>query len=212
MENKKEKERRYRVIAFLNRQELDFLDDLEKDLYFHYGVNIPRVKLIANIIEVFREKDGGASKKELIDKMLNAESPKETKAEGEERRRYQRMQKNLSVGIKKLESLGPDIECRSENIGIGGLKIEVPFLEDSYVVNQNIELTINEPEKNQEPLKAFGKIIWMREKKNKPGFEIGIMLTYIRKEDRERFMGYLSKEEDKNQNLYDERTLKNEGD
>lgn len=57
MEEKKDQERLYRVVTFLNRQELDFLDILNKDIYFSNGINIPRTKLIEEIIEVFKSKD-----------------------------------------------------------------------------------------------------------------------------------------------------------
>ena len=36
------KARQYRVITFLTREELDFLDELEKDMYFTHGIHIPR--------------------------------------------------------------------------------------------------------------------------------------------------------------------------
>ncbi len=45
----------YRVVTFLDRAELDYLDDLAKDMYFKYGINIPRTKLIEEIIDAFKE-------------------------------------------------------------------------------------------------------------------------------------------------------------
>jgi len=35
----------YRVITFLNRKDLDFLDELEKDMFFTHGIHIPRAKI-----------------------------------------------------------------------------------------------------------------------------------------------------------------------
>jgi hypothetical protein len=52
----KETKSKYRVVASLKREALDFLDELEKDLYFIHGIHIPRAKLIEEIIETFREK------------------------------------------------------------------------------------------------------------------------------------------------------------
>ena len=52
-----EKKRHYRVVSFIERDELDFLDSLSKDIYFSYGINIPRTKLIQEIIEAFKEND-----------------------------------------------------------------------------------------------------------------------------------------------------------
>ena len=61
--------RHYKVITFLERNELEFLDKLERDLYFEYGVNIPRTKLVEEIINMFmakEEKDRQAIEQELI--------------------------------------------------------------------------------------------------------------------------------------------------
>lgn len=52
MKNQDKPERRYRVVAFLNRGEMDFLDELDKDIYFKYGVKISRSKLIEEIMGV----------------------------------------------------------------------------------------------------------------------------------------------------------------
>jgi hypothetical protein len=60
---------KYRVVTFLKREELDFLDLLEKDIYFTQGIHIPRAKLIEEIIAAFSEKgavDKGAVEEELM--------------------------------------------------------------------------------------------------------------------------------------------------
>ena len=54
--SKENKKTNYRVSTFLSREELDFLDELEKDMYFTYGIHIPRATLIEEIIEGLREK------------------------------------------------------------------------------------------------------------------------------------------------------------
>ena len=51
----KNKKRHYRVVTFLDREELDYLDELAKDMYFKYGINIPRTKLIEEIIDAFKD-------------------------------------------------------------------------------------------------------------------------------------------------------------
>ncbi len=43
----------HRVVTFLNREELDFLDDLSKDILFSTGINIPRSKLLKNLVDIF---------------------------------------------------------------------------------------------------------------------------------------------------------------
>ncbi|MBN3040528.1 MAG: hypothetical protein JW867_05330 [Candidatus Omnitrophica bacterium] len=54
----------FRVVTFLNRRELDFLDELAKDIYFTHGIHIPRTKLIEEIIEAFNDSRS-ISKKDI---------------------------------------------------------------------------------------------------------------------------------------------------
>jgi hypothetical protein len=66
-----DRNQKYRVVTFLKREELDFMDTLEKDIYFTHGIHIPRAKLIEEIIEAFREKgtlDKGAVEEELMER------------------------------------------------------------------------------------------------------------------------------------------------
>jgi hypothetical protein len=55
----------YKVVSFLDREELDFLDDVVKDIYFNHGIKIPRAKLIEEIIEALKDKKDGDALKAL---------------------------------------------------------------------------------------------------------------------------------------------------
>lgn len=66
MEAKPKKELQYRVITFLSREELDYLDEVEKDIFFTYGIHIPRAKLVEEIIDAFKTKD----KKQAVEELL----------------------------------------------------------------------------------------------------------------------------------------------
>jgi len=46
------KEILYKVVAFLDRNELDFLDQVTKDLFFSTGKKVARCELIKEIIEL----------------------------------------------------------------------------------------------------------------------------------------------------------------
>lgn len=71
------KKTNYRVTTFLSRQGLDFLDELEKDIYFTHGIHIPRAKLIEEIIDSLREKDTKTSiEEELINKFNQEKNTK----------------------------------------------------------------------------------------------------------------------------------------
>ena len=43
----------HRVVTFLDRQELDFLDHITKDILFSKGMKIPRSALLKIIIDIF---------------------------------------------------------------------------------------------------------------------------------------------------------------
>lgn len=46
-----------RVMAFLNREQVDFLDKIGKDALFSTGSKLSRVKLISALIDLIRELD-----------------------------------------------------------------------------------------------------------------------------------------------------------
>ncbi len=181
----KKKEMLYRVVTFLNRDELDFLDTLVKDLYFKYRIKVPRAKLIEEVIGEFKDK-GTATKQELIDRILCLMHDKV------ERRQYPRLKTSMIVGFRRLESMDEYKKCVSENISMGGLKLDVPSVRQPVSINQVIELMLKSPGELGEPVKAMGRVAWVKEKKDAQGFEIGLMLTYVRKEDKERFTQYLN--------------------
>ena len=42
----------HKVVTFLNRQELDILDNISKDILFSKGVKVPRSTILKNIIDI----------------------------------------------------------------------------------------------------------------------------------------------------------------
>ena len=58
------RDRLYRVVTFLNRKSLEFLDSLIKDVYFDYGIKISRAKLIKQIVDSLNNK-GSEEKKSI---------------------------------------------------------------------------------------------------------------------------------------------------
>jgi len=63
----KEKEILHRVVTFLNREELDCLDNISKDILFSEGIKIPRSLLLKEIIDIFLlSKDSPESYEKLI--------------------------------------------------------------------------------------------------------------------------------------------------
>jgi len=43
----------HRVVTFLDRKELDFLDAICKDILFSKGIKIPRSVLLKNLVDIF---------------------------------------------------------------------------------------------------------------------------------------------------------------
>ncbi|MBN2097644.1 MAG: hypothetical protein JW714_04100 [Candidatus Omnitrophica bacterium] len=66
----------HRVVAFLTRDEIDFLDKISKDALFSVGNKLSRSKIISAIVNVIRKLQidgrGLSSKKELEAKVLKA--------------------------------------------------------------------------------------------------------------------------------------------
>lgn len=64
----------HRVITFLTRDELDFLDRIGKDALFSAGTKLSRSKIISAIVNVVRRLNidgrGLSSKKELENKII----------------------------------------------------------------------------------------------------------------------------------------------
>jgi len=51
----KEKLTTHRVVTFLTREELEFLDSLERDMMFSTGTHIPRSKIIEDMVDILRQ-------------------------------------------------------------------------------------------------------------------------------------------------------------
>ncbi len=192
MKNNNNQKKRRRVIALLTREEMEFLDKLGMDALFSTGSKLSRVEIIAALIDAamalgISTKDI-KNKKELVQRILD------TARTQPDRRKYPRLKENLIVGFRKMDSMERYKDATTEDISIGGFKIDVAFLEKPLSVNQVIEITIKEPQEKTRPIKAMGRVTWVRQKEDKHSHEIGVMLTYIKKEDEKRFMKCLGDE------------------
>ena len=78
----------HRVITFLTRDELDFLDKVGKDALFSAGTKLSRSKIISALVNVIRKLGidgcGLSSKKELESKVIKAMQDV-SKKEGEQK-------------------------------------------------------------------------------------------------------------------------------
>jgi hypothetical protein len=75
MKNTSEPEKRERVVTFLNRNEVDFLDKIGKDALFSTGVKLSRAKLSAWLIDLIKKLNISGknikSEKEFEERIFN---------------------------------------------------------------------------------------------------------------------------------------------
>ena len=51
----KRKQILHKIVSFINREELDFLDRICKDIYFSKKINVPRASILKEFIDIFME-------------------------------------------------------------------------------------------------------------------------------------------------------------
>jgi len=185
---------RKRVIAFLTRQEMEFLDKIGMDALFSTGFKLSRIDLISAVVTAVMESkvtgEGVASKDDLIKRILNG-IYREI-----ERRKFPRLKKTLNVKYRGLESMQPQKEHEVTDMSVAGLRISCTREEDLPQINQLIEVTIQDPDSKEEPVKAvkaIGRVIWVEKSPQKENFfEIGISLTYVNNKDKTTLEEFLS--------------------
>jgi len=74
--DKAERQKTHRVIALLNREQVDFLDELGKDALFSTGAKLSRTKIIYAMVNALRSLgitgEGVRTKDELEQKIVKA--------------------------------------------------------------------------------------------------------------------------------------------
>jgi len=179
-----------RVIALLTREEMEFLEKLSIDSLYSTGMRLTKVDIISALvraaIKLGVKGKGIAGKGELIRHIM------QLSGDVAERRAYPRIKTNLDVQFKKVEALDEYAVCQASDIGLGGLKLEFGPHQQVPVVHQVIELKLQDPkDPKSEAVRAIGRVVWIRENANGISFSAGLKLTYIRKADSGKFLGFL---------------------
>ena len=69
-------ELKHRVVAFLDREEMDYLDKLGKDALFSTGSKLPRTKIILALVDLIKKLningEGIRTEEDIIQKILNS--------------------------------------------------------------------------------------------------------------------------------------------
>ncbi len=189
---KKLADHKRRVIAFLDREEIEFLDKLSMDSSFSTGHKLSRVDIISALVRAAMamrlSASGIRSREELVERILNlSRTPIE-------RRKLPRIRKGLEVGFRALESLKGHYLTKTEDLGLGGFRMDLPEGKRNLAPHQLIEITLKDPVSSSAAVKAIGKVAWISQKEKEPGFEIGVKFAYMTEQDHERFKGFLSGE------------------
>jgi len=189
---KNHKAKRQRIIALLRREEMEFIERLGLDSLFSTGRKLSRVDIIAALIDAAMAL--GISAKDVKDKKELARRIVEAAWARPERRKYPRLKSELIAEFRRMDSMRDYKHSVMDNIGVGGFRIEVAFAGKPLSAGQTIEIAIRDPEGKTKAIKAIGRVAWINQKEDKHGHDMGVMLTYIKAEDREKFMEYLSDE------------------
>ena len=176
MNSNKTKTIKHRVIALLNREEIEFLEKLSMDALFSTGHKMSKTEIIAALVEAAMKRQvttkGISHKQELVERLIGLEDKKI------ERREYPRLKMGLLVGLKKADSLEEYKDRITKNVSLGGFMVELDALQEPYKVGEVMELTI----KDGEAFKALGRVTWINQNKETSRWEMGIQLLYIREE------------------------------
>lgn len=173
-----------RVVVNLNREEFEFIDKIGKDALFTTGKRLTNNKIIMAFINIMKEVKidgkGLSSCEELKERILVKLGARQ------DRRKYPRFKKEVKLSWRKLDSMAKYEEGKTIELGEGGFRIE---LDKKRKVGEVVEFTIHDPQDPNNPIKALGKIMWVKNRSDKTesGLEAGIQLTYLPIKDKERF-------------------------
>jgi len=187
MKNRETKEMKHRVIALLNREQMEYLDKISMDAMFSTGHKLTKVDIVAALVEAAKElgitgemmKDKDA----LIEQVLRKVSGQKS-----ERRQYPRLKNGMLVQMRMADSLEDYQNIKTQDISLGGFMIEMTRPIEPFKAGQLIEVMIKE----NEFIKALGRIIWINEKNDSFRIEMGVQLVYMKEEDLQRMKRNLS--------------------
>jgi len=176
------------------REELEFIEKLGMDALFSTNSKLSRVDIMAALVDAAMalgiSAEGVKNKKELAQRILDSVRSHP------ERREYPRLKRDLIVEFRRMDSMKNYHDSVVDDISAGGFKIEVAFGGRPLAINEVIEIAIRDPEQKDKVIKAIGRVAWIKQKEDKHGHDMGVMLTYIKEEDKEKFRQYLGDDAD----------------
>ena len=175
-----------RIVALLNKEEIEYVNRLSVDSYFSTGKRLTKVDIIAALVDAAMQMEVTGidvkDRQDLTKKILQAVT------NTIERRTYPRIKKCFDVNFRVLDSMQEYNAAKTVDLNLGGISIEInPDLIPE--INRVLEIVITD--ENGKGVKAMGKLCWIRRGENSEKMKAGIKLTYINKDDWETFKRYL---------------------
>ena len=186
MENTAQKEMTRRVVALLNKDEIEFLNQLSVDSFFSTGHRLTKVDIVSALVDATMQlgitclgvKDKVALTKKIVTAALTSA----------EKRGYPRVRKSLTIKFRPLETMQEFKDSTTDNISVGGISFDIPA-QHAPRINQMLEIIISDPEGGS--VKTIGRVAWVNTLDTKEKIKIGIKVTYVEKNDFEKFKEYL---------------------
>lgn|GEM_PF-2806177 len=183
-----------KIVVMLSAAEIAFAQQLMQEVFYPQAFTLSMSEVVEIVFSTVRECYNGArdhplAKDEIVKKILDQMHVRK------ERRKFLRLKKSFIAGFRKIETTTDFSIAETENVGLGGFKIDVPYLITPLACGQVIEISLKNSQENHEPLKGIGKVAWLKKKEHSNGYEIGIMLSHIKEEDKAKLQQFL--EEDK---------------
>ena len=193
--DKKNDNKRKRVIALLTRDEMEFLDRIGMDSLFSTGSRLSRIEIMSALVDAAKKLGitgkGAKNKYELLEKIIHMTTSQK------EDRQYPRLKKTIRIEFNRLDALKSQKEGVTKDISIGGFSVELDG-GNGYNVGDVLEVRFLNGETPEFLVRAIGRIVWKKELSH--GAELGVMITYIKKEDAAKFYSYLNEETDNGKN------------
>ena len=188
MEETTQKEITRRVVALLNKDEIEFLNQLSVDAFFSTGHRLTKVDIVSALVDATMQL--GISSLGVKDKTALTEKIVTAALSNAEKREYPRIKKSLNIKFRPLETIQEFKDSITESISAGGISFEIPA-QNAPRINQMLEIIISD--KKGGSVRAFGKVAWVNTLDTQERIKVGIKITYVEKADFEQFKQYLDR-------------------
>ena len=173
------------VMAHLDDDEMQYLQHMAMDESRKSKARLSLEDVIRGLVDatmaVHVSAKGVRTKDELVQRVL------ETCRLNVDRRKYPRIKKNLLVQFRLVDTLTDFNHSQTLDVGRGGFRMEVRNKKGLPPVGGYLEIQIRDRNELLEPIRATGRAVWVREKNEGSGFEVGVKLTHLEKEHEKRF-------------------------